>query len=160
MQSKKEEGELLNDDKLSIQWLNLLVKAGFALFGNHSKIQFANKRSTRRLDQCLRELLLDTFEQIDATSSDNEDGYAWWLLKASHSHLQFHHETPDGYDFISAKGGKSKGWQEAKLYFGKWICLTIVSFLNSTTRSHSHSNSWGHADSKREGEGKVSFRHV
>ena len=29
-----------------------------------------------------------------------------------------HRELPDGVNLISAKGGKSKGWQDSKLYFG------------------------------------------
>jgi hypothetical protein len=71
----------------------------------------------------LRDILPAPFEKInDLLKPDVSDhSYIWRLLKASRSHLELHREAPDGYDMISAKGSKSKGWQDSKLFFGMSI---------------------------------------
>jgi hypothetical protein len=125
MRPTQEDGELFDNSEPSVQRLDLLVKAGFAKFGNKGDLKFGNEWCTRKLDEWLRGILPEAFEKIDATI-ETEDGYAWRLLKASRARLHFHRETPDGYDFVQAKGGKSKGWQESKLFLGMWISLTSI----------------------------------
>ena len=83
--------------------------------GSQGDIQFGNEWSTRRLDVWLQEILLAAFEH----NCVPEEDYVWWLLKSHHSHLSFYREFLDGVDLISAKGGKGKGWQDSKIYFGK-----------------------------------------
>ncbi|KAF8531514.1 hypothetical protein JB92DRAFT_3092258 [Gautieria morchelliformis] len=56
-------------------------------------------------------MLPAAFEPMDDVAEVGDE-FTWRLLKASRSHLSLHREVPDGYDFVDAKGGKSKGWQE------------------------------------------------
>ena len=103
-----------------------LFKVGLAKVGGRGDIQFGNEWSTRRVDEWLRELLPAAFKTVCEPVQDEELEYSWRLLKSNRSHLSFHRELPDGVDLISAKGGKSKGWQDSKLYFGMFL---IISYL-------------------------------
>ena len=81
------------------------------------------------MDEWLRELLPAAFKQVRESDHDEELEYNWRLLKSNRSHLSFHRELPDGVDLISAKGGKSKGWQDSKLYFGMSLYYQLVNLL-------------------------------
>jgi hypothetical protein len=101
-----------------------LVKLGFATIGNKGDLKFGNEWNTKRIDEWLQDLLPVVFEWLDILSDDQDEGkYPWQLLKANRSRLQLHHELPDRYDVLDAKGSKSKGWQDSKLFFGKSITL-------------------------------------
>ena len=84
--------------------------------GSRGDIQFGNEWSTRRLDAWLQELLPAAFKHNDLAPDEE---YTWRLLKSHQSHLSFHRKLPDGVDLVSVKGGKSKGWQDSKIYFGE-----------------------------------------
>ncbi|KAF8580861.1 hypothetical protein K439DRAFT_1619442 [Ramaria rubella] len=97
--------------------IDKLVDLGFAKIGGRGDLKFENDWNTQMIDDWLQEMLPIVFENIKAIPSVFEDEYPWWLLRTSRSHLELHREKPDGYDAISAKG-KSKGWQDSKLFFG------------------------------------------
>ena len=102
-----------------------LSKVGLAKVGGQGDIQFGNEWSTRRVDEWLRELLPPAFKNVREPDQDELD-FSWRLLKSNRSNLSFHRELPDGIDLISAKGGKSKGWQDSKLYFGMYPYYQLV----------------------------------
>jgi hypothetical protein len=62
MRPAQEDGNLFNNDELSHQRLDLLVKAGFAKFGNRYDLQFGNEWSTRKLGEWLRSILPEAFD--------------------------------------------------------------------------------------------------
>jgi hypothetical protein len=104
-----------------------LVRLGFAKIGNRGDHKFSNEWDTDQLDDWLCNTLPTPFKQLELLNPDvHEHNYLWRLLKASRSCLELHRESPDGYDMISAKGSKSKGWQDSKLFFGMWIALSTT----------------------------------
>ena len=115
----QEDGSLKNVHEPTPSEINELVRLGFAMTGNKSEISFGNEWGISRLHNWLKDILPVPSKQLDLLSDAEEHQYPWRLLKASRSRLQLYHELPDGYDVISAKGSKSKGWQDSKLYFGK-----------------------------------------
>ena len=81
------------------------------------------------MDEWLRELLPAAFKTVCEPVQDEELEYSWRLLKSNCSHHSFHRELPDGVDLISAKGRKSKGWQDSKLYFGMFPYYQLFNLL-------------------------------
>ena len=102
-----------------------LSKVGLAKVGGRSDIQFRNEWSTRWVDEWLRGLPPATFKEVGEPDQDKLE-YSWRLLKSKRLHLSFHCELPDGVDLISAKGRKSKGWQDSKPYFGMSLNYHLV----------------------------------
>ncbi|KAF8484138.1 hypothetical protein JB92DRAFT_2837099 [Gautieria morchelliformis] len=92
-----------------------LSKAGFAIFSSPGELECSNQWSHQKLDEWLREMLPIAFEYMYEVAKDGGE-VTWHLLKASHLRLSLNHEVPNRYDFVDAKGGKSKGWQDSKLY--------------------------------------------
>ncbi|KAF8505007.1 hypothetical protein JB92DRAFT_3122826 [Gautieria morchelliformis] len=88
-------GKLNETAEPNLQRIDQLSKAGFAIFGSPGELELSNQWSHRKLDEWLREMLPIAFEYMDEVAKDG---------------------VPDGYDFVDAKGGKSKGWQDSKLY--------------------------------------------
>ncbi|KAF8580562.1 hypothetical protein K439DRAFT_1619675 [Ramaria rubella] len=117
--------------------INKLVELGFAKIGRRGVLKFGNELDMQILDDWLHETLPIAFEHIEALPAAFEDEYAWRLFKTSRSHFELHRERPDGYDAMSAKG-KSKGWQDSKLFFVTRLpILTITDALDGVS-VHSH----------------------
>jgi hypothetical protein len=98
-----------------------LVEDGFAKIGNRGDLQFGTSWSTPRLDEWLRDLLPRAFEHLDTQTYPlgERPRYPWRLLKASRSALDLYAAVADGVDFQNAKGGKSKGWQDSRIYLSE-----------------------------------------
>lgn len=117
-----------------------LAKMGLAKVGSWGDIQFGNEWSTQKLNKWLQEILPAAFKHDLAPGEE----YIWWLLKSHRSHLSFHCEFPDGIDLVSVKGGKSKGWQDSKIYFSEltfyiiytWTIIYISSYLHTYSRGY------------------------
>ena len=77
------------------------------------------------------------------------------VLKSHQLHLSFHRELPDGIDLISTKGGKSKGWQDSKIYFGEptSYIINMVKCVFMCSYSHAYSRSY----TEIKGKGHVSY---
>ncbi|KAF8504064.1 hypothetical protein JB92DRAFT_3123106 [Gautieria morchelliformis] len=87
-------------------------------------LEFGSNWSTRKLDEWLRMILPIAFDHLDMQmDADDPEAYTWRLCKANRSRLELHRELPDGIDFKDAKGGKSKGWQDSKLYIVSQVPL-------------------------------------
>ncbi|KAF8498394.1 hypothetical protein JB92DRAFT_3125312 [Gautieria morchelliformis] len=119
------DGNLNDDSEPSLQRVEQLVKLGFARYGAQAgDLESGSNWSTRKLDEWLRMILPIAFDHLDTQmDADDPEAYTWRLCKANRSHLELHRELPDGIDFKDAKGGKSKGWQDSKLYIVSQVPL-------------------------------------
>ncbi|KAF8531041.1 hypothetical protein JB92DRAFT_2854714 [Gautieria morchelliformis] len=113
-----EDGSLISTNEPTAQQIDELAKLGYAAIGSRNQYKFGDSWDVDRIDQWLRETLPLPFEQLDIAAADLPDHkHQWRLLKTRRSHLELHHEMPDGYDVKSVKGCKSKGWQDTRLFF-------------------------------------------
>ncbi|KAF8590168.1 hypothetical protein K439DRAFT_1612167 [Ramaria rubella] len=131
------DGSLNHTVEPSLLQIDKLVDLGFAKIGGRGDLKFENDWDTQMLDDWLREMLPIAFENIKAVPGVFEDEYPWWLLRTSRSHLELHREKPDGYDAMSAKG-KSKGWQDSKLFFVTRLPIPSIIDVIDTLAGHSH----------------------
>jgi len=100
-----------------------------AKIGQPGDLKFNSGWDAPQLDRWLRQILPTAFDLI-SESADHE--YPLWLLKLSRSKLALHREIPDGYDAVSAKGHKGKGWQDSKLLFGKSLSILMLILRHNT----------------------------
>lgn len=122
------------------QLVGQLVKYGLAKIANaQGELQFSNHWKAAEIHQWLKQCLPEAFDYIDLLPEDLESTYPWQLLKTTRKHFELERNTPDGWDLLSAKAGKSKGWYESKLYFGtcsttQTIYCNIMFIVLSVTR--------------------------
>ncbi|KAF8503160.1 hypothetical protein JB92DRAFT_2833419 [Gautieria morchelliformis] len=149
-------GKLNETAEPNLQRIDQLSKAGFPIFGSPGELEFSNQWSHRKLDEWLREMLPIAFEYMDEVAKDGGE-VTWRLLKASRSRLSLHREVPDGYDFVDAKGGKSTGWQDSKLYLVSRKRLSdVIHELEGKGASTSKRSA---SDAELEDEPELAHRH-
>ncbi|KAF8526717.1 hypothetical protein JB92DRAFT_3108133 [Gautieria morchelliformis] len=132
------------------------LQAGFAIFSSPGELECSNQWSHQKLDEWLREMLPIAFEYMYEVAKDGGE-VTWHLLKASHLRLCLNNEVPNRYDFVDAKGGKSKGWQDSKIYLvsRKQLSDVIHKLEGRDASTSKHSAS----DAELEYEPELAHRH-
>ncbi|KAF8513273.1 hypothetical protein JB92DRAFT_2830424 [Gautieria morchelliformis] len=124
--SPKDDGSLKHPTELTPQQIDELMKLGFTTIRSRSQHKFGDNWNTSQIDKWLCEALPVPFERLDLIADLPDHKYQWRLLKACRWHLELHCEMPKGYDMKSAKGCKSKGWQDTKLFFVTHVPITDI----------------------------------